>query len=75
MKQRDFVPLGWATMIATGSGKLRPAFGMSPGLQQVAGPPQHLMARRHPAGWPEATCLMPITVDGAKGHFCGWSAL
>ena len=38
-------------MIATGAGKLRPAFGMSPGLQQVAGPPQHLMA---PLG-PKAT--------------------
>ena len=25
-------------MIATGAGELRPAFGISPGLQQVAGP-------------------------------------
>ena len=43
MKRRDFVRLGWATMIATGAGKLRPAFGKSPGLQQVPGPPQHAM--------------------------------
>src|SRR5271154_7262192 len=27
MKRRDFVRLGWATMIATGAGKLRPALG------------------------------------------------
>jgi FtsP/CotA-like multicopper oxidase with cupredoxin domain len=31
-------------MIATGAGKLRPAFGESPGLQQVPGMPQHPMA-------------------------------
>jgi FtsP/CotA-like multicopper oxidase with cupredoxin domain len=43
MKRRDFVRLGWATMIATGAGKLRPAFGKSLGLHQVPGPPQHLM--------------------------------
>ena len=43
MKRRDFVRLGWATMIATGAGKLRPAFGESLGLHQVPGPPQHLM--------------------------------
>ena len=48
MKRRDFVRLGWATMIATGAGKLRPAFGKSPGLQQVPGPPQHLMAPLEP---------------------------
>ena len=43
MKRRDFVRLGWATMIATGAGKLRPALGESLGLQQVPGPPQHAM--------------------------------
>jgi FtsP/CotA-like multicopper oxidase with cupredoxin domain len=43
MKRRDFVRLGWATMIATGAGKLRPAFGKSLGLHQLPGPPQHLM--------------------------------
>jgi FtsP/CotA-like multicopper oxidase with cupredoxin domain len=43
MKRRDFVRLGWATMIATGAGKLRPAFGKSLGLQQVPGLPQHAM--------------------------------
>ncbi len=48
MKRRDFVRLGWATMIATGAGKLRPAFGKSPGLQQVPGPPQHLMVPVEP---------------------------
>jgi FtsP/CotA-like multicopper oxidase with cupredoxin domain len=37
-------------MIATGAGKLRPAFGMSPGLQQVAGRPQHRMAPLEPKG-------------------------
>src|ERR1700761_6842469 len=26
MKRRDFVRLGWATMIATGAGRVRPAF-------------------------------------------------
>ena len=40
MKRRDFVRLGWATMIATGAGRLRPAFGESPGLQ-LPGPPPH----------------------------------
>ena len=38
MKRRDFVRLGWATMIAAGAGKPRPAFG-----EQVPGPLQHLM--------------------------------
>jgi FtsP/CotA-like multicopper oxidase with cupredoxin domain len=31
-------------MIATGAGKLQPAFGRPPGLQQVSGLAQHLMA-------------------------------
>ena len=44
MKRREFVRLGWATMIATGAGRLRPAFGESPGFQPVAAPPQHSMA-------------------------------
>ena len=48
MKRRDFVRLGWATMIATGAGKLRPAFGKSPGLEQVPGPTQHPMAPLEP---------------------------
>ena len=48
MKRRDFVRLGWATMIANGAGKLRPAFGMSPGLQQDMGPAQHPMAPLEP---------------------------
>ncbi|MGB6828518.1 MAG: multicopper oxidase domain-containing protein [Terracidiphilus sp.] len=48
MKRRDFVRLGWATMIATGAGKLRPAFGESPGLQHDPGPTQHLIAPMGP---------------------------
>jgi FtsP/CotA-like multicopper oxidase with cupredoxin domain len=44
MNRRDFVRLGCATVVATGAGKLRPAFGESLGLRQVPGPPQHLMA-------------------------------
>jgi FtsP/CotA-like multicopper oxidase with cupredoxin domain len=43
MKRRDFVRLGWATMIATGAGKLRPAFGEPLGLQQVPRPAQYAM--------------------------------
>ena len=35
-------------MIATGAGKLRPAFGTSLGLQQVPGPPEHLMVPLEP---------------------------
>ena len=43
MKRRDFVRLGWATIIANGTVKLPPAFGESLGLQQIPGPPQHRM--------------------------------
>src|ERR1700733_8401210 len=50
MKRRDFVRLGWATMIATGTGKLRPALGESPGLQQVPLPPHHLPSQRKTTG-------------------------
>src|SRR5579863_8255524 len=39
MKRRDFVRLGWATMIATGAGKLRHALG-----EQVPGPAQQALA-------------------------------
>src|ERR1700728_4812668 len=48
MKRRDFVRLGWATMIATGAGKLRPTFGESLGLQQFPGAQQHLMVPLEP---------------------------
>ncbi|HUA18368.1 MAG TPA: multicopper oxidase domain-containing protein [Bryobacteraceae bacterium] len=41
MNRRDFARLGWAGVIATGAGKLRPAFAQSPAHQQVLGPPQH----------------------------------
>jgi FtsP/CotA-like multicopper oxidase with cupredoxin domain len=40
MNRRDFARLGWATVIATGAGKLRPAFAQSPAQRQVLGPPQ-----------------------------------
>jgi FtsP/CotA-like multicopper oxidase with cupredoxin domain len=43
VKRRDFVRLGWATMLATGTGKLRPALAESLDLPPVQGPPQHLM--------------------------------
>jgi FtsP/CotA-like multicopper oxidase with cupredoxin domain len=43
MKRRDFVRLGWATMIAARASKLRPAFGESLGLPQVRGIAQHAM--------------------------------
>jgi FtsP/CotA-like multicopper oxidase with cupredoxin domain len=43
VKRRDFVRLGWATVIATGAGKLRPAFAKTPGLQQLPGQHQHRM--------------------------------
>ena len=42
MNRRDFARLGWAGVIATGAGKLRPAFAQSPAHQQVLRPPQHL---------------------------------
>jgi len=43
MKRRDFVRLGWATMIATGADKLRPALGETAGPQPISGRPQHAM--------------------------------
>jgi FtsP/CotA-like multicopper oxidase with cupredoxin domain len=62
MKRRDFVRLGWATMIATGAGKLRPAFGESPRLRQVPAPAQHgMMARPEPkADGPAADFTLKI---------------
>jgi FtsP/CotA-like multicopper oxidase with cupredoxin domain len=41
MNRRDFVRLGWATVIATGAGKVLPAFAQSPAHPQDMGPPQH----------------------------------
>ena len=41
MNRRDFMRLGWATVIATGAGKLRPAFAQSLALRHVPAPPQH----------------------------------
>jgi len=44
MKRRDFVRLGWATIVAAGAGNLRPALG-----EQISGPAQHGMAPMGPA--------------------------
>jgi FtsP/CotA-like multicopper oxidase with cupredoxin domain len=43
MQRRDFVRLGWATMIATGAGKLLPALG-----EQVSMSPHHAIAPSKP---------------------------
>ncbi|HXY23999.1 MAG TPA: multicopper oxidase domain-containing protein [Candidatus Acidoferrum sp.] len=40
MNRRDFVRLGWATVIGAGAGKLRPAFAESLPLRHVPTPPQ-----------------------------------
>ncbi len=48
MKRREFVRLGWASIVATGAGKLRPAFGESPGLQDMPGPSEHQMVALGP---------------------------
>jgi len=41
MNRRDFVRLGWATVVGAGPGKLRPAFSESPPLRYVPAAPQH----------------------------------
>jgi FtsP/CotA-like multicopper oxidase with cupredoxin domain len=43
MNRRDFVRFGCATVIATGVGKLRPAFSESSALRQIPGPLPHPM--------------------------------
>jgi FtsP/CotA-like multicopper oxidase with cupredoxin domain len=43
MNRRDFMRLGWATVIATGAGKLRPAFAQSTALPRVSKPLPHPM--------------------------------
>jgi FtsP/CotA-like multicopper oxidase with cupredoxin domain len=48
MKRRDFVRLGWATMIATRAGRRPPAFGESLDLQTYPGPPQDQMSPSPP---------------------------
>ena len=48
MNRRDFVRLGWATVIATGAGKLRPAFARTLGDRQGPGPPPHPMVALEP---------------------------
>jgi FtsP/CotA-like multicopper oxidase with cupredoxin domain len=41
MNRRDFVRLGWATVLGAGAGKLRPAFAESLTLRHVPAPLQH----------------------------------
>jgi FtsP/CotA-like multicopper oxidase with cupredoxin domain len=49
MNRRDFVRLGWATVVGAGAGKLRPAFADSLALRHVSAPLQHpQMARPEP---------------------------
>jgi FtsP/CotA-like multicopper oxidase with cupredoxin domain len=49
MNRRDFVRLGWATVIGAKVAKLRPAFAESLALLDVAAPPQHpQMAKSEP---------------------------
>ncbi len=55
MRRRDFVRLGWATLIATGAGNLLPALGESQGIRKLPGPPQH----------PTAAPLEPRALDHA----------
>jgi len=44
MNRRDLMRLGWATVIATGAGKLRPAFARSLALPRASKPLPHPMA-------------------------------
>jgi FtsP/CotA-like multicopper oxidase with cupredoxin domain len=44
MNRRDFVRLGWATVIAGGAGKLRPALAQPLSLPQMQGAQPHRMA-------------------------------
>ncbi len=62
MKRRDFVRLGWATMMAAGAGKLRPAFGERPRLEQIAGPAQPAI------GSPPEPILDPIATEHAADY-------
>src|SRR5580658_3850982 len=43
MNRRDFVRLGWATVIGAGPGKLQTALAQSLALPQISGPPPHPM--------------------------------
>jgi FtsP/CotA-like multicopper oxidase with cupredoxin domain len=67
MNRRDFVRLGWATVIAAGAGKLRPAFAESLGFQQPPGTPQHPMAPLEPTVTERAADftlrIAPMTVE------------
>jgi len=45
MKRRDFVRLGWATVIGAGAAKLRPAFAESLAPRHAPRPPQNPLAR------------------------------
>jgi len=44
MNRREFVRLGWATVVGVGAGKLRPAMAEPRALAHAAEPPQHPMA-------------------------------
>ena len=48
MNRRDFVRLGWATVIAAGAGKLRPAFAQPLAFRQSPGRPHPTMALLEP---------------------------
>ena len=53
LRRRDFLRLGSATVIATGAGKLRPAFAETLGVGQKSGPTQDPMAAMQPKAPPE----------------------
>jgi FtsP/CotA-like multicopper oxidase with cupredoxin domain len=59
MNRRDFVRLGWASVIATSAGKLRPALAHSLGLRQVSGLlPHPMMATLEPKATGRAADFM-----------------
>jgi hypothetical protein len=54
-------------MIATGAGKLRPAFAKSQDLPQIPGPPQHLMVPLEPkAAEPAADYTLQIVTHAGR---------
>jgi FtsP/CotA-like multicopper oxidase with cupredoxin domain len=62
MIRRDFMRLGWATVIATGAGKLRPAFAQSLALPQVSKPlPHPMVAIAEPADF--TLRIAPMTLE------------
>jgi FtsP/CotA-like multicopper oxidase with cupredoxin domain len=68
MNRRDFMRLGWATVIATGAGKLRPAFAQSLALPRVSKPlPHPIVAIAGPTAHERAADftlrIAPMTVE------------